>query len=167
MVVDVQRGFVGPRTGQVAPVVAAVTRRWLAAERGPVYFTTFHNQAHSPFAQFLDWHKVAGPPGDDLVPELADLVDHTAVTVVPKGGYSAAAEVAACPGWPDPAAVYVCGLETDSCVTATAFGLFDRGCQPVLVADACATHAGPEVHMAALRAARRNFGRIVHATDMW
>ena len=47
--------------------------------------------------------------------------------------------------------VAICGIDIDVCVSACAIGLFENGIGPILLSEACASHAGPEYHQAALR----------------
>ena len=54
---------------------------------------------------------------------------------------------------------FVCGIETDSCVLATAFSLFDYGVKPIIVIDCCATCAGSEFQHAAHMIMERSFGK--------
>jgi len=44
----------------------------------------------------------------------------------------------------------LCGIATDGCVLKTAVDAFERGIEPVVVVDACASHAGNAVHEAGL-----------------
>ena len=55
--------------------------------------------------------------------------------------------------------VLVCGVGTDLAVLAAALGLIDRGFQPVVVSDLCASAAGEEAHEEALRLIARLIGR--------
>ncbi len=54
--------------------------------------------------------------------------------------------------------VLVCGIDTDICVLATAVDLFDRGFRPFVISDLSMSHAGPELHDAALRILPRFIG---------
>lgn len=52
--------------------------------------------------------------------------------------------------------VYLCGVNTDACILATAFRLFDYGLKVSVIRDAVATK--PEFHESALAIIRRNCG---------
>jgi nicotinamidase-related amidase len=58
-------------------------------------------------------------------------------------------------GWTD---LYLCGIDTDSCVLKTAVDAFERDLTPWILQDACASHAGPEAHAAGLFIAGRFIG---------
>ena len=55
--------------------------------------------------------------------------------------------------------VSLCGIDTDACVMATALDLFQNGIRPVVLAEACASHAGPDYHEAGLKLLARLIGR--------
>jgi nicotinamidase-related amidase len=44
----------------------------------------------------------------------------------------------------------LCGIATDGCVLKSAVDAFERGIEPVVVTDACASHGGSEIHEAGL-----------------
>ena len=53
----------------------------------------------------------------------------------------------------------LCGVATESCVMKTAVDAFERNLTPVVVSDACASHAGDEVHNAGLMILGRFIGK--------
>lgn len=63
--------------------------------------------------------------------------------------------------------VYIAGFETDACVLATAFALFDRGIRPIVIKSCCSS-AEPTVHTTALRILQRNIGaqNIITHTEL-
>ena len=63
--------------------------------------------------------------------------------------------------------IYLCGLETDACVLATAFDLFDFGITPKILIDCCASARGKEYHVAAQKIMERSFGinNIIRLSD--
>lgn len=68
-----------------------------------------------------------------------------------------------------PKQVYVCGLDTDCCVLATAVGLFEKGIRPIVLVDLCDSTGGTESHKAGLLALKRLIGKknvIDHPEDM-
>jgi nicotinamidase-related amidase len=52
----------------------------------------------------------------------------------------------------------LCGIATDGCVLKSAVDAFERGIEPVVVTDACASHAGREIHEAGLLLLARFIG---------
>ena len=58
--------------------------------------------------------------------------------------------------------VHVCGFDTDGCVLATCFSLWDAGYAPILIEEAVASSGGKAMHAAALEIAKRSFGEPGH-----
>nr|WP_230427095.1 cysteine hydrolase family protein [Cupriavidus yeoncheonensis] len=83
-----------------------------------------HDESRTPFARQLGWHP--GPSDDSLV--AADIV-------FIKHGYCPSAETIACLKSLEPDRTLVCGLQTETCVLAAGFALFDAGLRPTLIAD--------------------------------
>lgn len=55
----------------------------------------------------------------------------------------------------------VIGFDTDACVLATCFKLFDSGCRFNVLKDYCWSSGGLEIHNVALRIMERQFGSVV------
>jgi nicotinamidase-related amidase len=157
VVIDVQNGFTTEHSQPVVPVIVDLVRRWQAAH-GDVVFSRYLNYADSPFERLIGWTKMADSPETDFVPELAPYVGpHTPVvdkyiyTLFSPEGTQLVDEH----GWTD---LYLCGIDTDSCVLKTAVDAFERNLTPWILKDACASHAGPEAHAAGLFIAGRFIG---------
>jgi nicotinamidase-related amidase len=167
VVVDVQNGFITQHSKPVVPVIVDLVRRWQAA-RGDVVFSRYLNYAGSPFERLIGWTKMADSPETDFVGELAPYVGpHTPVLdkhiytlFTPEGTHLVDER-----GWTD---LYLCGIDTDSCVLKTAVDAFERDLTPWILKDACASHAGPEAHAAGLFIAGRFIGtnQIIQTTSL-
>ncbi len=149
VIIDVQTGFVNDATGHIPDTVESLQ---IPFER--VFATRFENAPGSPFRAFLGLQRFA--PGMPET-ELAFVPRHDARILV-KHGYSAARGEIERAGKEAGGAVHLCGIATDNCVLATAVDLFDAGLRPVVIADACASHAGPRYHEAALMILKRLIG---------
>ena len=55
--------------------------------------------------------------------------------------------------------IYIAGIDTDACVLATAFALFDKGIQPVIIQNCCATSGNANLHKHTLDIMKRQFGK--------
>jgi nicotinamidase-related amidase len=167
VVVDVQNGFITEHSKPVVPVIVDLVRRWQAA-RGDVVFSRYLNYAGSPFERLIGWTKMADSPETDFVGELAPYVGpHTPVVdkhiytlFTPEGTHLVDER-----GWTD---LYLCGIDTDSCVLKTAVDAFERDLTPWILKDACASHAGAEAHAAGLFIAGRFIGtnQIIQSTSL-
>jgi nicotinamidase-related amidase len=146
LVVDVQNGFVNENTRHIIDSVNALIRAF--TDRGePVAFTRFVNLPGGGHERWIGWTRFMQAPENDLF----EAVEASAGPVFVKHGYTA---------FTDEFERYVdeqkverlilCGIATDGCVLKTAVDAFERGIEPVVVTDACASHAGSAVHEAGL-----------------
>jgi nicotinamidase-related amidase len=146
LVVDVQNGFVNEHTRHIVPVInrliAACTGR---GER--VAFTRFVNTPDSAYARWIGWTRFMQEPENDLF----DALDVGAAPVFVKHGYTAfTPEFESFLHAQRIERLVFCGIATDGCVLKSAVDAFERGVEPVVLTDACASHAGREVHEAGL-----------------
>lgn len=156
--VDVQKGFVSEHSERALPNIRAALTAWQAAG-GITVMTQFVNAPDSPYVRIIGWSKLM--PGDSDIefhPAVADLAD-SATAVVRKNRYSSlTTEVVRLLGERQLEHVYVAGLDTESCVLATALAAFEQDYTPWILTDACASHAGQAEHEAGLLVARRYIG---------
>ena len=149
-IIDVQRGFVTDATRHIPAAVEA-----LQADYARVFASRFVNPEGSMHRRLIDWHRFA--PGSDET-ELAftprpdaEIFDKTTYTSAPPDRIAALRQAGI-------ERVDLCGIATDGCVLKTAVDLFEAGIAPVVHADACASHGGPEAHAAGLLLLRRFIG---------
>lgn len=137
LIVDLQIGF-APKAELIARIEEIVK------EYSVVVMTRFTNPPQSLYRSVLDWH---GDGGD-----LALQVPHA--VILDKSGYGLSFEHLEtlrglhCVEW------HICGLETDACVLASAFSLWDANLRPVIRAELCDS----PLHDAGVAIAARQFG---------
>ncbi len=150
LVVDVQYGFIGPFTDHIPAIVEGLLPRY------PLTLATrFYNPAGSNYRRLIGWDRLdrvsedfplAFTPLPDTVvidkpiytcvtPSFLELLDRECIDEV-----------------------HICGIDTDICVLKCAVDLFEHERVPVVLAHACATNAGPELHRAALAILKRYIG---------
>lgn len=83
-----------------------------------------HDESITPFARQLGWQPAADD--DSLI-----AADHLFI----KHGYAPTPEIINHLKSLAPERVLVCGIQTDTCVLAAGFALFDAGLQPTLISD--------------------------------
>lgn len=120
LIVDLQEGF--------APSLILVDRiRKLSVHYPVIAMTRFANPVGSLFRSVIEWNGEGG----------ALCLDLPGVITLEKTGYGLTAEHLEilkdfrCTEW------HICGLETDACVLACAFSLWDAGLCPVVLLDHC------------------------------
>ncbi|MFI6161739.1 cysteine hydrolase [Micromonospora haikouensis] len=156
VVTDMQNGFVREQSAHIVPVVVELVRRWQSAG-GDTLFTRYLNYPGSPFERFFDWRGLQSSPDTDMVADLLPYLERG--VVLEKDIYSPFTSEGEAifkqRGWNE---FYFCGIATESCVLKGAVDAFERNYTPWLIADASASHAGPEAHAAGLLVARRFIG---------
>ena len=154
LVVDVQNGFVNGYTRHLIDVVNGLIAGF-AGRREPVAFTRFVNIPGSGHERWIGWTRFMHEPENALVDTLAT----GSSPVFVKHGYTAFT-----PAFEDHVRerrierLLLCGIATDGCVLKSAVDAFERGIEPVVLSDACASHAGREIHEAGLLLLSRFIG---------
>ena len=114
-----------------------------------------HDEAVTPFARQLGW--TPGLDDDSLIN--ADLI-HV------KHGYAPTSATIAHLKSLNPERVLVCGIQTDTCVLAAGFALFDAGLTPTLIADLTVGSSLDRSGELGERLWRHHFGQVVRSTDL-
>ena len=156
LVVDVQRRFLNEFTGHIPERVAQLIRRGTYT---PVLFTRFINTRNSPYRRLLDWYGCEREPDTDLTLELVRYA--TPERVFLKHSFTGLS--ARFTTWLEGQRVErmaVAGLDidTDMCERKVARDLFQRGIEPLVLVDCCASTAGAQTHLAGLTLLSRNSG---------
>lgn len=151
LIVDVQEGFINDAT---AHIPAAVEE--LQHDYDHVYVTRFINGPESPHRKLIDWHRFGNDSAD--VPLAFNVKDN--VAVIDKFKYTCIdSEFLRELRGKGITEVHICGIDTDACVLKCAVDLFEAGVRPVVIASACASHAGADFHKYGLSILRRLIGR--------
>lgn len=155
LVVDAQEGF---RNSHTEGAIAAILKS-LRTNAGPALFTRFINRTDSNFERLLDWSKMKSAPETELLHEISSFV--TPKLVFEKSGYSAFTSAPFTRYLRDVGAesIEICGFDTDACVLATALDAFDAGYQPRILAEACASSGGANLHNSSIEILQRNLGK--------
>lgn len=158
LVIDVQNGFVSPKTEYVVPRILELIEQF---KDELIVATKFLNYKESPYVRFMGWERLTSSPETDLIPE----VENKASLVIEKAIYSACKDkLCNLLSAKDIDEVYLVGIDTDCCVLKTATDLFERGIRPIVLEHYCASNGGEESHNAAVRVMERTIGRnqIIH-----
>ena len=154
LVVDMQNGFINGYTRHLFDVVNGLIAGF-SGRREPLAFTRFVNMPGSGYARWIGWTRFMQEPENAL----ADALATGSNPVFVKHGYTAFT-----PEFENRIReqrierLVLCGIATDGCVLKSAVDAFERGIEPVVLTDACASHAGREVHAAGLLLLARFIG---------
>lgn len=155
-VVDLQQGPLRtePRLARLAEEVATFVRA-RRDEYSVVIASGFYNEPGSTYDRLVGGDDLRDP-GDVAiaadVEQVADLVVTSATysSLTPRA-HQALVEA-------EVREVHVVGIDTDQCVLATVFALFDAGYEPRVLEDLVASASGATCHEAGLVALRRAIG---------
>lgn len=152
MVVDVQNGFISPKTVHVVERIHDLLRANLF---DLTVFTQFINVPNSPYIEFLGWHRLSSAEETAIV----DRLEPFAENAFKKSIYtSISPEVLRFLQKNGVQSAYVCGIDTDCCVLQTAVDLFEVGIHPYVLTYYSASNGGEKSHDAALTVLRRSIG---------
>lgn len=155
VLVDLQAGFIGDDPGLRAVAQrAAAHAREHADEYVIVAASRFRNELGSAYWRLVG-HDMVEEDDVALVPAVADLD----AWVIDTPTYSSATpELVQRLRELRVVEVHVCGVDTDQCVLATVFGLFDAGFEPVVLEDLVQSASGLNCHDAGILALHRAIG---------
>lgn len=151
-IIDLQVGFITNSTKHIVPKIEKMREFFLP---GNCVFTKFINQPNSLFETTLSWSNLINKQEQDLI-----LHVEKENCVFTKYSYSAVTkEVKTFLKLKNFSKIYLCGVDIDSCVLATAFSLFDIGIIPMFIADCCSSNAGKLMEENTFKIIERSFGK--------
>ncbi|WP_332699514.1 cysteine hydrolase family protein [Bosea sp. (in: a-proteobacteria)] len=148
LVIDVQASFDPPKW-----LVEGIGR--LIGTMPSVATVERHREAVTPFQRQLGW---APAPDDD------SLIGADQIHV--KHGYAPAPETVAHLRSLNPERVLVCGVQTDTCVLAAGFALFDAGLTPTLITDLTVGSSLDRSGELGVRLWRHHFKHVVSTREL-
>ncbi|MEH1785362.1 MAG: isochorismatase family cysteine hydrolase [Nostoc sp.] len=155
LVVDMQNGFMPDKCRHIIPTVIKLIERFLEAGK-LVGFTKFINTADSNYVKLIHWSSLIYEPETSIIDELQPYIHN----IFDKPYYSTFTEdFSSFILINQISKIYLCGVETDSCILKTAIDSFERGIEPVIIEDACFSAGGQQAHDAAIFLLKRNIGK--------
>ena len=136
LVVDVQNGFISRKTDRVVLRIKSLLEEVVF---GHVVFTKFINSQNSPYVRLLGWNRVF--VGEET--EISSLLQPFAENIYNKNTYTALTEeLNQFLKRHNITTVFICGIDTDCCVLATAVDLFELGIRPYVLTYYSASNGG-------------------------
>ena len=159
IVIDVQKYFLNDET---KPVVQKIHDYIFAQANNysSIYFTIFRNDAKSPLWNILEWKGCTGSPNTDICDEIKEFTNSKNLF------YKNILSAAKVPQIHDEllnnkiSELHLCGFDTDCCVLATAYDLFDQGIKPVILENLTWSTSEEKLHTPALQIIKRNIGFV-------
>lgn len=159
VVIDVQKYFLNDKNKRFP----AKVRDYVLKNKGKfdlVVFTNFVNRKGSPVYETLGWRDCLKSPDIDFADELKPIL---------KLGKVFKKSVLSCLKVPKIRELltkhritdlYLCGIDTDCCVLATAYDGFDSGYMVKVLKNLCLSTGGNSLHKSALAMVKRNVGFV-------
>ncbi|MBN3958789.1 isochorismatase family cysteine hydrolase [Nostoc sp. NMS8] len=155
LVVDMQNGFMSEKCRHIIPTVIKLIEHFLEAGK-LVEFTRFINTADSNYVKLIHWSSLIHEPETSIIDELHPYINN----IFDKPYYSVFTEkFSTFITLNQISKIYLCGVETDSCILKTAIDSFERGIEPVIIEDACFSDGGQQAHDAGIFLLKRNIGK--------
>ncbi len=157
-VIDVQNSFINSFTTKIPNKINEYI------EKNKQYyeliiFTNYVNTPESSPYCFLNWKKSMTAPETEIVIELQPMLKHG--ILIQKHVYSSlkVPRIKTLLKEKKIEEIYLCGIDTDCCILATAYDAFDQGYKVQVLADLCSSQTGKYLHEAALTMLKRNTGQ--------
>ncbi|MDB5198050.1 MAG: isochorismatase hydrolase [Chitinophagaceae bacterium] len=155
LVVDMQNGFINEKSNFIIPVVKELIELFQQKNK-LVAFTRFINHPNSEYRRWINFTRLSIEPEIDIIKELEGLPKN----IFDKNHYTPFTnEFKNFLIEKEVNQIFICGVATDSCVMKSAIDSFEAGIHPIVIKDACYSHAGEEAHTAGLLVISRNIGR--------
>lgn len=157
IVIDVQNYFLNSATKPIVKKIQQYLKNQ-SKQYAAVYFTVFKNNPQSPLWKISNWQGCTGSPETDICNELAEFTNKD--NLFSKNILSAYKV----PGIKSSfkqnkiTQVDLCGFDTDCCVLATTYDLFDSGIKPVILENLTWSTSKEKLHLPAIKIIQRNIG---------
>lgn len=159
VVIDVQKYFLNNKT----KIVTSDIQKYLKQNSGKylkIYFTIFKNDPQGPLWRISEWNGCTGSPDTDVCEEIIEFTNKDnlfyknilSAFKVPRIKESLERDQVS--------EVDLCGFDTDCCVLATAYDLFDAGIKPVVLENLTWSTSKENLHKVAIQMVERNIGFV-------
>ena len=159
IVIDVQKYFLTDETKIVVDRIGDYLKTNLE-KYFKVYFTIFKNDPSAPLWKISDYHECCSSPDIDICDQIKAFTNKD--NLFYKNILSAVKVPEIIKGIKNNniTEVYLCGFDTDCCILATAYDLFDQGIKPIILEKLSWSTSKAKLHNPALQIINRNIGFI-------
>lgn len=159
MVIDVQKFFLTRKTHGVVKQIQEYLKK-NASEYQLVYFTIYKNDPSAPVWRLSGWKDCTASLDTDICDDIKPFT--TPKNHFYKNFLSAAKVTEINEGLRQNkiSEVDLCGFDTDCCVLATAYDLFDQGIKPVILENLTWSTSREKLHVPAIKMLLRNIGFV-------
>jgi len=159
IVIDVQKYFLNKNSKKFVLRIRDYLKQHFS-DYSQVYFTIFKNDSTSSLWKISEWRDLTGPPETEICDEIKEFTNDKNMHY--KNILSAFKVPAIKKSIRDNkiSEVHLCGFDTDCCVLATTYDLFDQGIKPVLLENLTWSTSKDNLHESAIQMIERNVGFV-------
>lgn len=159
IVIDVQKYFLSEETIGIVKKISDYLKN-NSQKYSVIYFTIFKNDSNAPLWKISGWQDCINPPDIDICDEIKAFTNNN--NLFYKNLLSAAKVTQITQGIRENniSEVRLCGFDTDCCVLATAYDLFDQGIKPVVLKNLTWSTSKDKLHNPAIKMFARNIGFV-------
>lgn len=162
VVIDVQKFFLTNKTKDVVKKIQKYLKNNFK-NYSAVYFTIFKNDNKSSLWRISGWKDCTDSPDTDICDEIKEFANDK--NLFYKNILSAYKVPEIQKGLRDQniSEVDLCGFDTDCCILATAYDLFDQGIKPVVLENLTWSTSKDKLYDPAIKIVKRNIGFVKKA----
>ena len=159
-VIDVQKFFENKKTKVIAKKIGSHIDK-NKMDYSLIVFAIFKNNAESPLWKIFGWKGCSEGKDVEIMDELFNLYNKS--EIIFRNTYS----LLKAPGIKQKLEKFnieqidICGFDTDACILATTYDLFDYGYKSVILKELCYSTSKEKLHDFALKIIKRNCGFLL------
>ncbi len=159
IVIDVQKYFLTEETKPIVKRIGEYLKN-NSTKYSAIYFTIFKNDSDAPLWKISEWRDCTGSPDTDICDEIKEFTNDS--NLFHKNILSAVKVPEISRGIKENniSEVELCGFDTDCCVLATAYDLFDQGIKPIILGNLTWSTSEGKLHKPAIQMIERNIGFV-------
>lgn len=159
IVIDVQKYFLNEETKPIVKRIHEFLKK-KADQYSTIYFTVFKNDSNSPLWKISGWDDCTESPDTDACDEIKEFTNKNNLFYKNILSSAKVPQIKAGLKNNNVSKVDLCGFDTDCCVLATAYDLFDQGIKPVVLENLTWSTSKEKLHKPALQMLKRNVGFV-------
>lgn len=137
IVVDMQKGFINKNNEFL---VKNINNYLKNNTFDHIFYTKYINYKNSPFIKFLDWTDLLDEDSQQIIVDIKE-----GGIIIDKYGYGMDEKSIQLLKDNNITECEICGTNSDACVMAVAFNLFDNDIKPIILKDLCGTNGSKKV----------------------
>lgn len=153
IVIDVQNYFVNENSQQLPQKIKKFIEK---NSFDYVLFTQFINNKNSNYFKLLNWKQCVDSPEIDIHSELQQFVSKDNVFIKHTYSIFKSKKFVSFLKKRKVIEIFLCGIDTDACVLASAFEGFDLGYNVRVLTNLCQSHAGNIFHTNGIKIIKKN-----------